>query len=108
MRLTLARFLAAVSAKAEGPAPAYADVTHIILDRVGENPSCHEAQALKKACIAIIAREGRMTEMELLSLGPDASTLLRAFEECCNAGRYSPAELFAFERQLRRISELIA
>jgi hypothetical protein len=103
MRLTLDRFLAAAAAKAEKSTPTYADVTQPILERVGKDLASSEARTLKKACIAVIARAGRMTEMELLALGPDASALLRAFAECRNAGRYSLAELFAFERQLRRI-----
>jgi hypothetical protein len=106
MRLTLDRFLAAVAAKAECPAPAYADVTQVILERVGKDLASWEARTLKKACIAVISRSGRMTAMELSALGPDASALLRAFVQCRDAGHYSPVELFAFERQLRRISAL--
>jgi hypothetical protein len=78
MRLTLDRFLAAVAAKAECPAPAYADVTQVILERIGKDLASWEARTLKKACIAVISGSGRMSEMELLALGPDARALLRA------------------------------
>jgi hypothetical protein len=108
MRRTLDRFLAAVAAKAASPAAAYADVTEAILERVGTNLTSREARTLKKACIAVISRSGWMTEVELLALGPDASALLLAFRRSLHAGRYSPPELFAFERQLRRMSELTA
>ncbi|MPZ46990.1 MAG: hypothetical protein GEV05_27220 [Betaproteobacteria bacterium] len=78
-------------------------MTQIILERVGKDLASCEGRTLKKACIAVIARAGRMTEMELVALGPDASALLRAIVGRRAAGRYSLAELFAFERQLKRI-----
>ena len=83
-------------------------MTQAILDRVGKDLASREARTLKKACIAVIARSGWMTGMELTALGPDASALLLAFRERLHAGHYSLPELFAFERQLRRISALTA
>jgi hypothetical protein len=103
-RLSLARFLAEVAAKAGTVASNEADPIGLILDRLATDPGSYEAQALKRACIAIISREGRMTEMELLSLGPHACSLLKAFAEGRYVGRYQPAELFAFEQKLRMIS----
>jgi hypothetical protein len=104
-RLSLARFLAEVAAKAGAALPKEDDPIGLILDRLATNPGSYEAQALKKACIAIVTREGRMTEMELLSLGADACSLLKAFAEWRYMSRYQPAEMFAFEQQLRRMDE---
>jgi hypothetical protein len=104
-RLSLAHFLAEVAAKAGNAVRKEADPIGLILARLAVNPATYEAQALKRGCLAVITREGRMTEMELLSLDPDACALLRAFAEWRYMGRYPPAELFAFERKLRMVGE---
>jgi hypothetical protein len=97
----LARFLAEAHRRTRVPIPDDVDPIGVIMARVGMHPYTPESRALAKACFAVIAMEGEMSEADLWALSADALALLDRFAVEFLAKRYPAKELEVIAKRLR-------
>jgi len=98
--VNLARFLAELHRRVRRTIPDEIDPIGIILTRVGLHPHTPESKALVKGCLAVIDREGTMSETDLLSLSGDAVALLDRFAIERLANRYRDEDLATVAKKL--------
>lgn len=103
--LRLSRFLTLVRKRSRTAIPDDIDPIGIILARVALHPHTPESRALVKACLAVIAGEGSLTELDLWALSSDALGLLDKFAVERLSNRYKTDDLATVSRKLREIAE---
>ena len=99
-------FLDEVRIRRGTPVPTDLDPIGIILARIGMNQNAAESRALAKACLAVIACEGELTDADLWALGKDARGLFRAFAHNCLTSRYRVEDLERVAGRLRDIARI--
>jgi hypothetical protein len=102
--MKLVEFLDEVRLRRGTPVPTDVDPICVILALIGMNPNSAESQALRKACLAVIACEGEMTVADLWALGKDARGLFEAFAHNCLTSRYPSEDLEIYARWLRNMA----
>ncbi len=106
--MKLAHFLKQAQLKGGTPIPPEHDPLLLIITRVGMNRYSAESQALARACLAVVAKEGDMAESDLWALDSDARGLLNAFAVRRMADGYEQVWLDTLARRLTQFRESAA
>ena len=102
--MRLARFLAQVHVRNRTQIPVEIDPIGIILGRVGLRPNTAESRALTKATLALIGRDGELTESDLWALGQDSLGMLDAFATDLLSARYHEQDLATIKKRLLELA----